>query len=119
MKRFCDVRWFAVLAVMVAMTSVATAAPKKKAADAKGRLPRGYAAVVDDAQREKIYEVQSNFADKLADLKKQLQTLISERDAAVEAILTPEQREKVASSKGAVKPKKAGAKPAAKKKAAA
>jgi hypothetical protein len=61
----------------------------------RGRLPNYYRHVVDEKQRETIYKVQEEYAAKIDALRKQLETLIAERDAKVEAVLTPEQRKEV------------------------
>lgn len=78
----------------------AAAGEKKPAAQArakpKGRLPAYYAKVVDAAQRAEIYKLQESFAAKREALEKQLAALKSEEDAAVEAVLTPQQKQKLA-----------------------
>lgn len=76
-------------------------APAPKAADQKparkfrGRLPNYYREVVTEEQREAIYAIQQEYADKIDAIRKQLDALIAERDAKVEGVLTPEQRKQV------------------------
>lgn len=78
----------------------AAAGEKKPAAQArakpKGRLPAHYAKVVDETQRAEIYKLQEGFAAKREALEKQLAALKSEEDAAIEAVLTPQQKQKLA-----------------------
>ncbi len=59
------------------------------------RLPPYYARVVDDKQREAIYAIQDEYAPRIEELQKQLEALIAERDAKIQAVLTPEQLEQV------------------------
>lgn len=65
--------------------------PKK----ARGRLPNYYRLVVDQKQREAIYTIQQEYAEKIATLKAQLNAMTKERNEKVAALLTPEQRQKV------------------------
>jgi hypothetical protein len=77
------------------------AAGEKKAAaekPAKGRLPANFGKLgVDPAQREKILDVRTAFAEKKATLQKQLDDIEAEEMAAMEALLTPAQKQKLAS----------------------
>ncbi len=59
------------------------------------RLPMYYAKVVDQKQRQAIYEIQRKYQAQIAELEKQLQKLIAQRDAEIEGVLTPEQRAEV------------------------
>ena len=56
-------------------------------------------AVVDPAQRAKIYEIQDEYASKLESLKAQLEMLTTERNERVAAVLSEEQRAKVEAMK--------------------
>jgi hypothetical protein len=69
-------------------------APQEKDEPA-GRLPPYYKDVVDDAQRDKIYAIQGEYAARLERLRQQLDALEEERDQRIEAVLTPQQRAKV------------------------
>lgn len=93
------------LATAVGWAEVAKVAPKAgNAADApakarakpRGRLPSHYGKVVDPAQKEKIYKIQQSYEPKIAELNAQLQALRDKRDAEIDAVLTAEQRQKVA-----------------------
>jgi hypothetical protein len=97
----------------------AAAGEKKPAARAqpKGRLPAQYGKIVNEAQREAIYKLQSAFAAKKEALEKQLAALKAEEDAAIEAVLTPEQKQKLAARREEAKA--AREKRAAERKAAA
>ncbi|MGQ9564282.1 MAG: hypothetical protein ACUVQG_13450 [Thermogutta sp.] len=56
------------------------------------RLPMYYARVVTEEQRQKIYAIQREYYPKIAALRKQLEDLIAEQNAKIEAVLTPEQK---------------------------
>jgi len=88
----------------------AKAAPAEKAKKFKGRLPAYYGTVVDDKQRQAIYDIQEEYAPKIAELKAQLEALMKERDEKVEAVLTPEQLQKIEEAKAAAKAKRAAGK---------
>ena len=72
------------------------AAEKKERAKPRGRLPVYYSAVVSPEQRLQIYEIQRTCSEQILKLQGQLQALMEQRDAEVEAVLTPEQKTKVA-----------------------
>jgi len=109
--------WLLALGLVVGLASQGRAddkekkAPAAKAArgDAKkpgGRLPAHYGDVVDAAQREKIYAIQKDFDPKMAALKAQLAALAKEQNEKIEALLTPEQRNKIAQLKAAADAKR-------------
>ena len=56
--------------------------------------------VVDDKQRQAIYDIQEEYAPKVAVLQAQLKALLQERNEKVEAVLTAEQLEKIAGRQG-------------------
>ncbi len=90
----------------------------KKAEKAAGRLPAYYGKVkVTPDQREKILSIQKEYTAKIDSLRKQLDTLTKERDAKMEAVLTPEQQKQMAEMKAAAK-KSRGSKKAAEDKPA-
>jgi Spy/CpxP family protein refolding chaperone len=70
-------------------------APARQRAEARGRLPNYFRQVVTPDQREKIYSIQAKYVEQIAVLEKQIADLEAKRDAEVDTILTPEQREKV------------------------
>ncbi len=88
--------------------------PKAKAGakdKAKGRLPAYYKDVVSDEQKEKIYAIQAKYEKQIADLQSQLETVRAQQNGEIEALLTPEQKEKVAKERAeADSKKKAGKK---------
>ena len=90
-------------------------APAKKAEKFRGRLPNYYRLVVDQKQREAIYEIQEEYAPKIAALKAQLAAITKERDEKIEAALTPEQLKKIEEAKAAAKAKRSRKKPAKEK----
>ena len=74
-----------------AATTDANAAKKPR-----GRLPAYYGKVVNDKQREQIYEIQAKFTEQLAKLQEQLAALTVQRDTEIEQVLTAEQRSEIA-----------------------
>jgi Spy/CpxP family protein refolding chaperone len=90
----------------------AGAKQQKKLKQFKGRLPNYYRTVVTDEQRQKIYAIQKQYAPEIRKLREQLKTLTDQRNAKIEALLTPEQREQVAALKNAAKEKRRKAKQA-------
>lgn len=88
---------------------------KKSPADYRGPLPAYYTRVIAPDQKDKIYAIQDAYEPQMAALQKQMKELLAKRDAEIEAVLTPEQREKVAAMKAErAKASAAGKKPAAK-----
>jgi hypothetical protein len=77
---------------------------RKRVAKRARRLPPHYAAVVNEKQREEIYKIQEDYQPRIDVLQEQLKALKKERDEKISAVLTPEQRKKVAEA--ASKPKK-------------
>ena len=75
-------------------------AKKAESADAaaekpKGRLPQYYADVVTQEQKEKIYEIQSRYAEQILELTEQLSALAKKQNDEIEATLSAEQKAKV------------------------
>jgi hypothetical protein len=64
---------------------------KKQAAPAKGRLPAHYAKIVDDAQRQRIYQIQATYGVRIDALQAELDALVAKRDADIRGVLSPEQ----------------------------
>lgn len=84
-----------------------TEAPAAKTrAQPRGRLPAHYGAVVDEAQREKIYGIQKSYQPQIEALQTQLAALREKQTAEIEAILTAEQKEKVKELAAAAKAKR-------------
>jgi hypothetical protein len=83
--------------VMAQQKPAAKGAAKEAAAPAKpkGRLPAYYKDVVDEKQKASIYKLQADYAAKIEPLQEQIRTLIEERDAAIENVLSAEQKEKL------------------------
>ena len=91
----------------------APAAKADKADKAKspaGRLPPHFSEVVDAKQREAIYAIQQQYAEKVGQLKAELDAQLKQRDAKIDAVLSPEQRQKVADLAAAAKAKREAAK---------
>lgn len=91
-------------------TPVAPATTDKEKTSRRKRsnhqLPPYYAAVVDEQQRAKIYQIQDEYAPKLSSLKAQLEALTAERNEKTVAVLNEEQRAKVETLKAEAKRKR-------------
>ena len=91
------------LAVVIATGHVAgqekgaakPAAKTGKTEKAAGRLPPYYGQVVTKEQREKIYTVQAKYADQIAKLLDQVDSLEKVQKEEIEAVLSQEQRDQV------------------------
>ena len=57
------------------------------------RLPQYYAQVVAPYQREKIYGIQAKYEPQVKELQDQIRAILAKRDAEIEQVLFPEQRE--------------------------
>ncbi len=87
--------------------STKTTASKAKTTDQEGltgRLPRYFSSLVDEKQRDEIYEIQASYRDKIEELEKQLADLRSKEMAAIEKVLTTTQRKKLADLRSGEKP---------------
>jgi hypothetical protein len=83
-----------------------TKGAKSKDDGGKGRLPPHYADLIDGDQRAKIYEIQAQHDPEIKKLKEALSAAVTKRDAAVAAVLTPTQQEKLAKLQAEDKGKK-------------
>jgi hypothetical protein len=79
----------------------------KTRAKPQGRLPVHYGKVVDPSQKAKIYKIQQSYEPQIAALNAQLQALRDKRDAEIDAVLTAEQRDKVAAFRADAKKQRA------------
>lgn len=61
----------------------------------RGFLPAHHKEVVTPEQRDKIYEIQAEYAEKIRDLEEQVKKMRAERDQKISDLLTDEQRAKV------------------------
>jgi hypothetical protein len=80
-------------------------APAKGKARARsaGRLPAHYKDVVSEEQKAKILAIQKELGPKIAELRKQLESLTAQQTQKIEAVLTPEQLKKIEELKAAAK----------------
>ena len=78
--------------------------PAKKSA--RGRLPAYYGKVVDEEQRESIYKIQGEYSPRINKILADLEALMAERDKEIDAVLTPEQRQEVATMEAAARAKR-------------
>ncbi|MBS0208310.1 MAG: hypothetical protein JSS27_05085 [Planctomycetes bacterium] len=68
---------------------------KKQRVDPRGPLPDHYRDLVDGLQREQAYKIQESYRPKIAELEARLKELIEKRDGEIEALLRPEQKERL------------------------
>ena len=67
----------------------------KPAREFQRRLPNGFAALVNTTQREHVYKVQEEYYELIALLELRVELLKQERDARIDAVLTPAQQERL------------------------
>jgi hypothetical protein len=67
--------------------------PKK--AVVKGRLPAYFGPIVNEGQRQRIYQIQASYNPKIEALQTELDALVAQRDNEIRAVLSPEQREQL------------------------
>jgi hypothetical protein len=79
-----------------------------KGKEAGGRLPPYYADLVDGEQRAKIYAIQAEHDPSIKQLQTALKEAMAKRDAAIAAVLTPTQQEKLAKLQAEGKEKRGG-----------
>lgn len=87
--------------------------PKAKAGakeKPKGRLPAYYKDVVTDEQKDQIYVIQAKYEKQLDDLQSQLDAVKAKQNGEIEALLSAEQKEKLAKVKAEADAKKKSAK---------
>lgn len=90
--------WICVLCAVALVTGYAGSAIAQKADEAKtkrSRLPNHYAKVVTEDQRGKINAIQEEYASQIDKLRDELDAVLGKRDAAIEKVLTAEQRKEV------------------------
>jgi hypothetical protein len=61
----------------------------------RGRLPAYFGHVVDEEQRQRIYSIQLDYYPRIQVLKKQLEAMTAERDAAIRQVITDQQWEEI------------------------
>lgn len=81
------------------------------------RLPNYFSTVVTDEQKAAIYEIQDEYAPKIHEYRDKLAAALKERNAKINALLTPEQQEKIEQMKEATKARRKAAKKAKAEKA--
>ena len=59
------------------------------------RLPNGFGPLVTQAQRDQIYKLQEEYFETLALLELRVELLKKERDAKIDAVLTPDQQQRL------------------------
>ena len=79
---------------------------KPVAKKAETRLPAHYGEVVTEDQRKEVASVYAKYNAKLAKLKAEIKSVTAERDTAIEAMLSAEQKVKLAQLKSGAKEKR-------------
>ncbi len=64
-----------------------------------GRLPQYYGAVVTPEQKQQIYKIQTEYGPKISELQSQIDQLTKQREEKISALLSAEQKEKLAQIK--------------------
>ena len=67
----------------------------RPARDFQRRLPNGFGPLVNPAQREQIYDIQREYHEMLSLLELRVELLRNERDVKIDAVLTPEQQQRL------------------------
>ena len=106
------VTWSTAILLVVAIGSINNAAyaqKKDKGADKtaqSGRLPPYYKEIVTAEQKDQIYKIQTEYKAKIDAAIAQYHALTKEQATKIEALLTPEQKQKLDQLKSAPKPKR-------------
>lgn len=61
----------------------------------RGRLPRYYGKLVDDAQRQQIYQIQASYRERISQLQAELAKLQMQQLEEIEGTLTADQRKQL------------------------
>jgi hypothetical protein len=110
--------WPVCVEPLVAQPKAEVAKARQKQAkqkQVKGRLPPYYAQIVDERQRQRIYQIQAGYGPKIDALQAELDALMAQRDAEIRAVLTPEQQQRLDARIGEAQAAKAEKKAAEKK----
>lgn len=90
-----DMTLWAQDAAAPAAAPAAATPPAKKRTEPRGRLPAYYGDLVDSKQRDEIYAIQTKHLAEIKKLRQQIAEIEATQEQEVEAVLTPEQRDKV------------------------
>lgn len=74
----------------------------------RGRLPAYFATVVSAEQRQKVYEIQANYFERIAALEKQILELRAKQDQDVDGVLSAEQLAGIKKLRAAASAKRRG-----------
>ena len=70
---------------------------RNKTEKLRGRLPAYFGKVVDESQRQEIYQIQADYKDRIAKLQAALTKMVQQRDREVLMVLTADQLEELKS----------------------
>ena len=59
------------------------------------RLPNGFAPLVNATQRDQVYKIQEDYYELISLLELRVELLKNERDVKIDAVLTPEQQQRL------------------------
>ena len=88
-----------IIATATAQSGPENAPPvtSRKAEKLRGRLPAYFGKVVDESQRQEIYQIQADYKDRIAKLQAALAEMVQQRDREVLMVLTADQLEELKS----------------------
>lgn len=92
-------------AAMMGLPIAATQEAGKKE-PAKGRLPPYFGDVVDDKEKQGIYDIQAAYEPKIEKLEAELEAVKAERDAKIEKLVGPAKMKKIDEAKAAAAAKR-------------
>ena len=86
--------WCGLIAAVALLSAAAVTGQDKKAKNKQ--LPQNYGKLgLSDEQKKKIYAIQDEYGDKIADLAKQLDALRKKQREEMAAVLTDDQKEQL------------------------
>ncbi|MCP4815279.1 MAG: hypothetical protein GY888_22440 [Planctomycetaceae bacterium] len=77
----------------------------------RGRLPAHFGKVVDESQRQEIYQIQARYKDRIGKLQADLKSVTRQRDRAILEVLSSQQREELEELQQAARDRSKRAKP--------
>ncbi|MEC9003217.1 MAG: hypothetical protein VX644_07570 [Planctomycetota bacterium] len=87
------------------------AADESRPTKLRGRLPAHFGKLVDEPQRQEIYQIQARYKDRIGKLQADLKSVTRQRDRAILAVLSPQQREELEELQQAARDRSKRAKP--------
>ena len=88
-----------------------TRTERSKTEKLRGRLPAHFGKVVDESQRQEIYQIQARYKDRIGKLQADLKSVTRQRDRAILEVLSSQQREELEELQQAARDRSKRAKP--------